>query len=783
MKKAKFYKNLSLRSRTLNVFLAMLGKPLSKNLSLRSRTLNVFLAMLGKPLSKRNSISFIICLGIIIFSSVFLINFVDALTLTLNAVHTTISTPQVYSAYLQGYADTDGTGDTTDMQSGFEWGTVSAPPGGHPNSRTSWGIVGTFSETIRNLEPETTYYWRAKARIKVIEIQFGKEVKVWSNWQYGEEKSFTTLAPPPLPSFPPSPCKKHNVWGWAWSSNIGWISFSCNNCDSDGDGLTDRGKYPQCPVGDPITDYGVDVDPDTGLFSGGAWSENIGWVSFESAHLADCPSAPCEARLDLDGTACGEVGQVCGWAGWGGWEDPYIFTKYEHYEEESFLDGPLNSSSPKGQTFTVGTSGPNEDHTAGIVSLKLSRGGFPGDVFVSIRETEGGFPAGVLCEGSIDGNTLSSVWPGEWVHIACEADLSANTQYAVVVEVPGADSSNYIGWYIILSGDYAGGTSIYWDEGTGSWKARAGDDRLFQIWRVDENVNWRVDSFIKLRGTVQSDGSPYGVSLNSTPEPSEFEGWAWGGDETDLDEAIIGWVSFNRLNTGAVQDYKVMTGIKLNRSPSATNLKVEQFNYCFRDNPPVRLSWTFTDDDPGDFQSAYQVQIDGTDTGKVYSSSKAYSPDLSFNTSYSWRAKVWDNHDAESEWSGWNSFATDPPWPEPDFTKSWCPEEPDIGEEIQFCSVFEEGICEQGFCSDMTSSADDKTRCRGAPCVKWEWDFDIAKGAKVDSKEKNPTHFYLVPGFHRARLTVTDALGHVCPTMEFVPANIPLPVWKEIPPF
>jgi len=49
--------------------------------------------------------------------------------------------------------------------------------------------------------------------------------------------------------------------GWAWSSNIGWLSF--NSAD------TGAGGGP----------YGVSVDSN-GDFSGYAWSPNIGWVSF-----------------------------------------------------------------------------------------------------------------------------------------------------------------------------------------------------------------------------------------------------------------------------------------------------------------------------------------------------------------------------------------------------------------------------------------------------------------------------------------------------------------------
>jgi hypothetical protein len=52
--------------------------------------------------------------------------------------------------------------------------------------------------------------------------------------------------------------------GWAWSDNIGWISFSCEDLKTCGKVL-----------------YGMKVS-DGGNLSGYAWSENIGWVSVES---------------------------------------------------------------------------------------------------------------------------------------------------------------------------------------------------------------------------------------------------------------------------------------------------------------------------------------------------------------------------------------------------------------------------------------------------------------------------------------------------------------------
>ena len=98
-----------------------------------------------------------------------------------------------------------------------------------------------------------------------------------------------------------------NVAGWAWSENIGWASF---NSTSDGSSIS----------------YGVNLDLDTGDLSGYAWSENIGWISFNRAVTGNPPAQPYKngtgaiAKVDIS------TGEITGWfrvlaydGGWDGW--------------------------------------------------------------------------------------------------------------------------------------------------------------------------------------------------------------------------------------------------------------------------------------------------------------------------------------------------------------------------------------------------------------------------------------------------------------------------------
>lgn len=132
-----------------------------------------------------------------------------------------------------------------------------------------------------------------------------------------------------------------NVSGFAWSENIGWLSFNSSNCDTDNNGQSNGGTG--CPAaGTPIANYGVSLDAN-GILSGYAWSENIGWVSFNRPDTGTPPAAPDYgtylAKVDLstkeisgwtrvlsacqdnlwNGTQCTGSGAGDRAGGWDGW--------------------------------------------------------------------------------------------------------------------------------------------------------------------------------------------------------------------------------------------------------------------------------------------------------------------------------------------------------------------------------------------------------------------------------------------------------------------------------
>jgi len=84
--------------------------------------------------------------------------------------------------------------------------------------------------------------------------------------------------------------------GFVWAENLGWINL--------GNGHPADGVHYANTSG---TDFGVNIDADTGELYGLAWGENIGWINFAGGALA---SPPIPARLDR--STCRLAGFVWG---------------------------------------------------------------------------------------------------------------------------------------------------------------------------------------------------------------------------------------------------------------------------------------------------------------------------------------------------------------------------------------------------------------------------------------------------------------------------------------
>jgi len=124
-----------------------------------------------------------------------------------------------------------------------------------------------------------------------------------------------------------------NVSGWAWSENVGWISFNCSNPE-----ISECGS----------SNYGVNIDPVTGELSGYAYYDiddpstgvhETGWISFNRADTGTPPMPPFNGTEDFiakvddhnkikgwaralsacDSIPCTSSGPCSNCGGWDGW--------------------------------------------------------------------------------------------------------------------------------------------------------------------------------------------------------------------------------------------------------------------------------------------------------------------------------------------------------------------------------------------------------------------------------------------------------------------------------
>lgn len=166
-------------------------------------------------------------------------------------------------------------------------------------------------------------------------------------------KSATVNITIPQPQIP--------ITGWAWSSNIGWISFSSDNSTALGGG----------PYGVYISTS--TANPKKGDIKGYAWSSNIGWIKF--GDLGSFPAAsinPVNAYIDLDPTSA-NLGKVYGFAracagtvngdcssmlsrtdGWDGWIE---LSGTNHPSERTFLTPqPTPTATPANVGVSLNTT-------------------------------------------------------------------------------------------------------------------------------------------------------------------------------------------------------------------------------------------------------------------------------------------------------------------------------------------------------------------------------------------------------------------------------------------
>ena len=311
------------------------------------------------------------------------------------------------------------------------------------------------------------------------------------------------------------------------------------------------------------------------------------------------------------------------------------------------------------------------------------------------------------------------------------------------------------------------------------------------------------DGWIRLDG-LTSTGVPVDSYIDSSFEPSEFRGWAWGSD-------VVGWVSFNNLNCDSdantisdqgnysgcslgenVSDYEVKTSIDFlgNNPPTVSNMldPDDAEEYC--DVGPglgyVGFEWRYNDVD-GDSELKYEFRVnnvnnvnDGNPEMNITVNNPACNDldpslnlscintqgatigtTLDFNTTYYWWVRVYDSENDDSGWIAGPSFTTSVhAWPWVNF--SWVPTSPAIDEEVQF--------------------TDESTVYGGTVKQSWSWAFTNGDPAFSCCNEPNPVVVFSDNGENPVTLEVTDSDGFACDAVKTLNTTLPLPQWIEVAP-
>jgi hypothetical protein len=306
------------------------------------------------------------------------------------------------------------------------------------------------------------------------------------------------------------------------------------------------------------------------------------------------------------------------------------------------------------------------------------------------------------------------------------------------------------------------------------------------------------DGWIKLRGTWTP-----GVTLNTTPNPDEFQGWAWGSD-------VVGWISFNCSNQGVcgTSNYKVVLG----SPPTATPL-APTAEYCLTlpGTGQVQFAWTYSDPE-GTPQQAYHLQV-ATDSGflnkgvdcivlqSVSSGETGTSQvnvvsspstdcalakfQIGYGQAYYWRVKVQNSQGIWSDWAiydankdGPDSFTTPPhAYPRPNFlcNNNLCEDVTlGVGETVTFNDI--------STCYDSSHAS---YSCKNNSSNWYQWDFNNDGVIDCDSNIDTTCRGDVSTSYSQikkyiVKLYITDDVG-TCDHFEEVPVGL-LPKWKEVAP-
>lgn len=517
--------------------------------------------------------------------------------------------------------------------------------------------------------------------------------------------------------------------GYAWSDDIGWISFGSINCDADRDGWGDGGTCPDNTVA--IPDYRVSVVTNV---SGYAWNDTYGWFSF---NCANSNAGGCGGGFY--GVNITDLNEVVGyvWSTNLGWVcfgktcqlATADFKVCSNNQDLTCLDsadcGGLAcnywqpNTDPDGNPTSADLSGTDLTGWANILSL-----GNNGWIRLDDDDTSDTYSYGVSLNSSDDFegfafNKDSGIGAG-WISFNCnEGDGSGGS-------VCGTSD------YKVTYSSYFNTRPVAQRLTAPNWSATEACYTGFNT-ALGARLKWDF---------VDPDGGAYAAAYRVVVKRS--------------DNTI-------RLDTGKCTGLLTCNNPDSNCSVNDCIIDLEGLHFTNGETMTYDLYLNPNDDDIG-------LQI------------------LNYSNSYKWEVTVWDNNDASSTVAVYDSDggvggngdtdnddnnvstfkAYNDDFPNPE-NFSWFAPDPSALEIVNF-----ESLDDAKYYNNSTAVACDNDNC------DWDWHFVAPTTGNILSPTASTTEVQFdEKGIQAIELTLTDNNGYSCSTSTGVDIKAKLPLWIE----
>ncbi len=464
-----------------------------------------------------------------------------------------------------------------------------------------------------------------------------------------------------------------NVWGWAWSENIGWISFNSTNTGA-------------------AIDYGVNINASTGQLAGHAWSSNIGWISFERSETATPPGPPF-----VTGNFIAKVDNVS--------------STICDTDNDGFLDtqcgGKDNSNTP--------------------ISNYKQVFGWARALAACPSET-GNDPTNPYDDPCQSTNENAGGWSG-WIKLSKDpADVGA-ANYGTTIDMT-TNPKEFRGWA------WGGGGS---------------------------STSTAVVGWISFNTTNYPGGADYKVLtslvINQPPEAKNLnQNIQYCNISPGVAKINLSWTYDDPENT----DQQAYSLLVEQWDGASWQLKVRCEN----------VSQSVADGGTG--SSAVYINRDPPIASQICNSATYVGNLIEYGRQTRWSVKVKDSNNVWSDWATPSSFSIDShAYPYPDFAPF--PSHPAVGEVVTFeqdgppPSGAPRALCYPGGVEDL---------CQNVGVTIYFWDFG---NGQTSSFKGNATTTYTTVGDYTVTLTITDDVGS-CSYSRPLTLTLPLPKWKEIKP-